>query len=231
MLHLRCISAFVFLAVVALTAPLGAQGMRVAPIVGVTQPVAGTMTLQEPIPAGAGFDSVAWAHKYQPGLLVGVALEWDRAGRLDWVAQLTGNFSERRIEDEAGNERTCDCTSSVIVSAGFLARTTFPLRESLRLLVAAGPELHFFAGDAVSNADGFAAPEQIEVNPRVVLGGLGSVGLEADVHRRFSLRLQGGYRVIALRHRAIEPNPLAPVSFDEEAKQDVVVSLGLVLRR
>lgn len=205
--------------------------MRIVPIVGVTQPVAGTMTLQEPVAAGVGFDSVSWAHRYQPGLLVGVAAEWDRPGRLDWAAQLTGNFSERRIENAAGNARTCDCTSSVLVSAGVLARTSFPLRESLRVLVAAGPELHVFAGNAVSNSDGFAAPQQIEVNPRVSLGGLASVGVEADVHRRFSLRLQGGYRVVGMRHRAVEPNPVAPVSFDEEARQDVVVSLGLVLRR
>lgn len=225
------IASFVVLVAAALASPAGAQGLRIVPVVGVTQPVAGTMTMYQPIPATVGFDSLAWTHRYQPGLLLGAAVEWDRSGRVDWVAQLTGNFSERRIENEAGEESACDCTSSVIVSAGVLARTTIPLRGSLRLLVSAGPELHVFAGDAVSNEEGFPAPAKIEVHPRLVLGGLGSLGLEADLHRRFSLRLQGGYRVIALQHRPVDPSPSAPVTFREEAKQDVVVSLGLVLRR
>lgn len=213
----------------AATVPSAAQTtLRFTPTVGVTSPQAGTMTYWQQLPVAAGFDSVAWKHKYQAGTIIGLSVDVDRPGRLDWSAQITGAFSERRIEDEAGNERSCDCTSSVILSVGLLARSALPLSESMRLVFGLGPELHYIAGDAVSNADGFPPPH-VEVSPRVTFGGLGSVGLEADVRPRLGLRLQAGYRYLALRHRSASSGG-APVSFQEEAKQDLIFSLGFVLR-
>jgi len=214
---------------VAATVPSAAQtALRFTPIVGVTSPQAGTMTYWQQIPVVAGFDSVAWQHKYRAGAIVGLSVDVDRPGRLDWSAQITGAFSERRIEDEAGNERSCDCTSSVILSAGLLARSALPLGESMRLVFGLGPELHYIAGDAVSNADAFPPPH-VEVSPRVTFGGLGTIGLEADLRPRLGLRLQAGYRYLALRHRSASSGG-APVSFQEEAKRDVILSLGFVLR-
>lgn len=209
--------------------PSAAQStLRFTPIVGVTSPQAGTMTYWQQLPVMAGFDSVAWRHTYQAGTIVGLSVDVDRPGRLDWSAQITGAFSERRIEDEAGNERSCDCTSSVILSAGLLARSALPLSESMRVVFGLGPELHYVAGKAVSNADGFPPPH-VEVSPRVTFGGLGTVGLEADVRPRLGLRLQAGYRYLALQHRSASSGG-APVSFQEEAKQDLILSLGFVLR-
>ncbi len=215
---------------VALATSAAAQGVRIAPLVGVTSPQAGTMITWERLPAAAGTDSVPWAHRYQPGIIVGVTMDLDRPGRLDWSAQITGTFSERRIESPSGNERPCECTSSVILSAGLMARRTFPLRGSVRLVLGLGPEVHYFGGEAVSNEDAFTPEYYVEVSPRTAVGGLGSVGLEADLHRRFSLRFQGGYRYIAIKHRGVSPSLWPTVSFQEEAKQDLIFSVGIVLR-
>lgn len=223
---LRMLLSWILL--VAVAVPSAAQSVRFTPIVGVTSPLAGTMTHWLQLPLAAGFDSVAWAHKYQVGTIVGLSVDVDRPGRLDWSAQVTGAFSERRIEDEAGNERRCDCTSSVILSAGLMARTALPITRAVRLVFGIGPELHYIAGNAVSNADGFPPP-YVEVSPRVTFGGLGSVALETDVRSRMGIRLQGSYRALALKHRSASSFG-TPLSFQEEAKQDLILSLGLVLR-
>lgn len=208
-----------------------AQDVRVAPVVGIVTPLAGTMVTWERQNPAAGVDSVPWAHVHQPGPIVGVAVEVDRPAGFDWSAQLTGTFSERIIRNSTRGERSCTCKTSLIVSAAVLARRTTPVTGSIRLLFGLGPELHYFAGDAVSNEDAFRQEYYVDVSPRVAMGASGMAGIESDILHRASLRFQLGYRYILLKHRVVSP-PLWPtVSFQEEAKQDVIFSIGVVLRQ
>ncbi len=217
------------LAVTAASAP--AQSMRITPIAGITRPLAGEMTMWLPIPIMVGFDSVAYKHRFDPGTTVGALVEFDRASWLDFAAQFTVNVAKRRVIGEDGQDRTCDCTESVIYGVSALATASNRAGDRTRIYAGLGPEALYFSGNAVSNSDGFPAPQKLEVSPRLVIGALGVVGAEYEMNSRLSLRLHGAYRFYAPQYEPEDPSMASMVSYSTEAHHDLLVTLGFSLRR
>jgi hypothetical protein len=207
-----------------------AQSVRVTPVAGITRPLAGEMTMWLPIPVMSGFDSVAYKHSYDPGTTFGVLAEFNRAGWLGFAAQATVNFATRQIVGEDGQDRTCDCKESVIYGVGALATASNRVGERTRLYAGLGPEALYFSGSAVSNSDGFPPPQKLEISPRLLLGALGTLGLESDVTSRFSMRLHGAFRYYAPNYEAEDQSMASWVTYSTKAHTDLLVTLGFTFR-
>lgn len=226
---LRRVIGLVLLVVTARVA--SAQSVTVTPIVGTTRPVAGEMVMWVPLPVGVGFDSAAYSHRFDPGLTFGVLAEYDRDGWLDFAAQLTTNVAKRRIVRRGVGEQPCECNNSTIIGLAVLAKASRPLRERVTAYAGVGPELLFMAGNATSNADGFAPPHQLEVDPRLVVGVLGVAGVDVALRESVAMRLHAGYRHFAPSYKRVDGASTPPVSYSTEANGDVILSLGFTIRR
>lgn len=226
---LRSVLGLVLLAGAARVA--AAQSVTVTPILGTTRPVSGEMVMWVPLAVGVGFDSAAYSHRFEPGLTFGVLAEYDRAGWLDFAAQLTTNIAQRRIVRRGGAEQPCDCNNSTIIGVGVLAKASRPIRERMTAYAGLGPEFLFMAGNATSNADGFAPPHQLEVDPRLVVGVLGVAGVDVALRETLSMRLHAGYRRFAPSYARLDGASTPPVSYGTEANGDLILSLGFTFRR
>ncbi|MBX3133785.1 MAG: hypothetical protein KF689_10430 [Gemmatimonadaceae bacterium] len=209
---------------------VAAQRVLLTPIVGRTTPQAGELLVWVQNPTPAGFDSSAYSHRFEAGSTYGILVELDRAGWLDFSAQLSANFARRPIVRDNGSERECKCNNSEIYGLAVLAKATMPVAPKLRVYAGFGPEFLYLSGDATTNDRAFTPPNQYQVKSPLVVGALGAVGVELDVTQRMALRLHGGYRYMPSRHELTDPTLESIASYSETAYQDLLLTVGLSRR-
>jgi hypothetical protein len=180
-----------------------AQAVRVTPLIGGTDTRAGSLVMYVPIPVVVGFDSVPQRYTYESGTSYGALIEWDRASWLDFAALASVNLSTRGYTNPAGPV-DCSTCESTIVGLGLLASTRWALSSRVALAVAAGPELLYFGGDAVTTEGTAPPPTEVKIDPAVTIGALGSVGLSYRTRPGQAIRLMLAYRAFAPKYEANE---------------------------
>lgn len=181
------------------TAAADAQAVRLTPLIGGTEPRAGSLVMYVPIPVMAGFDSTPQRYTYDEGRSYGVLLEWDRASWLDFAALATVNQATRGFATLSGFG-DCDACESTMIGLGLMASTRIALGGRVELSLAAGPEALFFSGDAVSTEGTAPPPTEVSISPTFAIGGVGSAGLSLRTRPGQALRLLLAYRAFAPKY-------------------------------
>jgi hypothetical protein len=189
----------VILAVACSAAVADAQSVRVTPLIGGTEPRAGSLVMYVPVPVMVGFDSTPQRYTYDEGRAYGALLEWDRASWLDFAALATVNQATRGFATLSGFG-DCDACESTIVGLGLLASTRVALGGRIELSLAAGPEALFFSGDAVSTEGTAPPPTEVSISPTFAVGGMGTAGLSLRTRPGQALRLLLAYRAFAPKY-------------------------------
>lgn len=213
-------SLAVTLAVVLCTAVAEAQSVRMTPLIGGTEPRAGSLVMYVPIPVVVGFDSTPQRYTYDEGRSYGVLLEWDRAGWLDFAALATLNQATRGFATVSGFG-DCDACESTMIGLGLMAGTRIALGGRMELSLAAGPEALFFSGDAVSTEGTAPPPTEVSISPTFAVGGVGSAGLSLRTRPGQAIQLLLAYRGFAPKYEGA-----SNTSFTDEPIRHLLWTVG-----
>jgi hypothetical protein len=202
------------------TTVVGAQSVRVTPLIGGTEPRAGSLVMYVPIPVTVGFDSIPQRYTYDEGRSYGLMLEWEREGWLDFAALATVNQAKRGFATLSGFG-DCDACQSSIFGLGVMASTRVALGSRMELSIAAGPEALFFAGDAVSTEGTAPPPTEVSISPTLAVGVLGSAGFSLQTYPGQAVRVLLAYRAFAPRYEGA-----ANTSFTAEPIRQLMWTVG-----